>query len=195
MADCGCHHEAKNEEDRKILKIALVLNLLMFVVGLIAGVLADSTALIADSFDMLADSLAYCLGLIAVGKSSLFKERVATLSGILLLVLGVGLFIEAGRRAWFGSSPESSAMIAVACLSLIVNSVVLYLLRHFRKGEAHLHATWIFTRADVIANLGVILSGSLVWVLNSHYPDLIAGFAIGLYVIKEAIEILKSVGS
>lgn len=54
MTDCGCHHQAKNEKERKILKIALVLNLLMFAVGLIAGVLADSTALIADS-------LAYCL--------------------------------------------------------------------------------------------------------------------------------------
>jgi Co/Zn/Cd efflux system component len=95
------------------------------------------------------------------------------------------LLIEASRRAWFGSEPESSAMMIIACLSLIVNLIVLKMLNSFRDGEVHLRATWIFTRADVIANIGVILSGILVWVLNSNYPDLIAGFLIGLYVIKE----------
>jgi cation diffusion facilitator family transporter len=193
MTDCGCHHQAKTNAQKKILQIALALNLLMFIVGLTAGVLADSTALIADAFDMLADSLAYLLGLIAVGKSGQFKARIATMSGVLLLLLGLGLLIEASRRAWFGSDPESSAMVAVACLSLIVNIIVLRLLSSFRNGEVHLRATWIFTRADVVANLGVILSGILVWALNSNYPDLLAGFLIGLYVVKEATEILKEV--
>lgn len=194
MTDCGCHHQAKTKDEKKILQVALALNLLMFIVGLIAGVLADSTALIADAFDMLADSLAYLLGLIAIGKTGQFKARIASLSGVLLLLLGIGLLIEASRRAWFGSEPESSAMMIVACLSLIVNLIVLKLLSSFRNDEVHLRATWIFTRADVIANIGVILSGALVWVLNSNYPDLIAGFIIGLYVTKEAKEIFKMAG-
>jgi Co/Zn/Cd efflux system component len=48
----------------------------------------------------------------------------------------------------------------------------------------------LFTRADVVANLGVILAGVLVLWLNSPYPDFTIGALIGLYVIKEAIEIL-----
>jgi Co/Zn/Cd efflux system component len=54
----------------------------------------------------------------------------------------------------------------------------------------HLRATWIFTRADVVANVGVILAGVLVLWLGSPYPDYIIGTLIGLYVIKEAVEIL-----
>ena len=58
-----------------------------------------------------------------------------------------------------------------------------------------LRATWLFTRADVVANLGVILAGVLVLVLNKPHPDFVIGALIGLYVIKEAIEILRDARS
>ena len=57
MTDCGCQQTATTKAERKTLTIALILNALMFVVGLIAGIIAQSTALIADSFDMLATLL------------------------------------------------------------------------------------------------------------------------------------------
>lgn len=163
----------------------------MFVVGLVAGILAQSTGLIADSLDMLADASAYAIGLFVVGRSLRLKINATLLSGGLLLILGTSLLIEVIRRVVLGSIPESTTMITVACISLLVNATVLYLLKQFRKGEAHLRAAWIFTRADVIANLGVIISGILVALTHSRYPDLIIGFVIGLYVMKEALEILR----
>lgn len=191
MADCGCSQIATTKAERKTLLIALLLNALMFVVGFAIGILAESTALIADALDMLADSLAYLLGLVAVGRTIKFKKMLASISGGILLILGIGVLVEVGRRAFVGSAPDGGLMIGVACLSLIVNTTVLKLLKKFRHGEVHLRATWIFTRADVVANLGVIISGILVLLTNSQYPDLIVGFAIGLYVIKEALEIFK----
>lgn len=190
MSNCGCHSTASTKAERKVLTIALILNASMFVIGLIAGFLAQSTSLIADSLDMLADASAYTIGLFAIGRSYVFKSRAATLSGSLLLLLGASVLFEVGRRAWMGSFPESSTIIAVACISLMVNTYVLRSLRQFRKGEAHLRATWIFTRADIIVNFSVIFSGALVALTKSRYPDLIIGFLIGLYVIKEALEIL-----
>lgn len=191
MADCGCQQIATTKEERKTLTIALILNILMFLVGLIAGIIAQSTALIADSFDMLADAFAYSLGLIAVGRTAKLKKIIAFTSGGLLCFLGLGVLFEVGRRAWLGSSPESTFIIGVACLSLAINTIVLSLLKNFRNGEVHLRVTWIFTRADVVSNIGVIFSGILVLLTKSRYPDLIVGFVISLYVIKEAFEIFK----
>ncbi len=191
MADCGCHHVAKTKHERKILFIAMILNISMFIIGLTGGIFSQSTALIADSFDMLADSIAYLLGMWAVGRADHAKVIIARLSGVLLLVLGVGVIFEVVRRAYVGSFPESTVMIGVACLSLLVNTIVLMLLNKLRNNGVHLRATWIFTRADVIANIGVIFSGVLVILTKSRYPDLVVGFAIGLYVIKESIEIFK----
>lgn len=59
----------------------------MFVIGMAAGLWAQSTGLIADSLDMLADTAAYALALLAVTRGLAFKRDAARWSGWLLLIL------------------------------------------------------------------------------------------------------------
>ncbi|WP_434989662.1 cation diffusion facilitator family transporter [Xanthomonas melonis] len=191
MSDCGCHHEAKNAQEQRVLWIALALNAAMAVIGGIAGWIAHSTGLLADALDMLSDATAYAIGLVAIGRTARFKANAAWLSGGILLVLGIGVLVEVGRRVLQGAEPLSGWMIGTALLSLVVNVTVLRMLSPLKSGEVHLRATWLFTRADVVANIGVILAGVLVWWLANPYPDYVIGTLIGLYVIKEAIEILR----
>lgn len=190
MSDCGCHHEAKNAQERKILTIALALNATMAVVGGIAGWIGQSTGLLADALDMLSDATAYAIGLVAIGRAASFKANAATLSGIALLLLGLGVLFEVGRRVVYGAEPASGWMIGTAAVSLIVNMSVLRMLAPLKSGEVHLRATWIFTRADIVANVGVIVAGMLVFWLRSPIPDYVIGSLIGLYVVKEAVSIL-----
>jgi Co/Zn/Cd efflux system component len=196
LSSCGCDTDrsVETELQRRVLRIALALNATMFVVGLVAGLLGQSSSLIADSLDMLADASAYAIALGAVGRSARFKAGAATLSGSLLMLLGVVVLLDVGRRVLLGNQPESLVMIAVAFVSFLVNANVLRMLGRYREGEVHLRATWIFTRVDVIANVGVMLSGLLVLLTGSRFPDLVVGGAIGAYVIKEAIEILGDAG-
>ncbi|UXI66115.1 cation diffusion facilitator family transporter [Tahibacter amnicola] len=191
MSDCGCHAEANTAAERRVLWIALALNAAMAVIGSLAGWWAQSTGLLADALDMLSDATAYAIGLAAIGRSARFKQRAAGVSGSLLLLLGIGVLVEVGRRAWFGSEPIGWPIVATALVSLAVNLTVLRLLRPFRTGEVHLRATWIFTRADVVANIGVVVSGVLILATGWRYPDLVVGALIGLYVCKEALEILS----
>jgi Co/Zn/Cd efflux system component len=191
MGDCGCEAgEANTNAERGVLQIALALNATMFAVGLVAGLMAQSSGLVADSLDMLADATAYAIALAAVHRDERFKARAAGLSGAILLLLGLGVLADVARRGLLGSSPEGPIMMAVATVSLIVNASVLRMLGRVRKGGVHLNATWIFTRVDVIANVGVIISGAAVWLTGFRFVDLIVGVAIGGYVIKEALEIL-----
>lgn len=192
MSACdGDTRSATTTGEYRILRIALVLNATMFVVGIVAGILGESTSLIADALDMLADASAYAIALVAVGRSARFKSGAAGLSGSVLLVLGIGVLADVARRAFVGSEPESLVMMGVAFLSFLVNANVLRMLGRFREGEVHLRATWIFTKVDVIANIGVIASGILVLLTGSRYPDLVVGGAIGIYVVREALEILS----
>jgi len=192
MAECGCEPtSAETAEQRRVLKIALTLNAIMFVAGVTAGVIAHSSGLIADGLDMLADATAYSLALLAVNREPIFKAKAAGLSGFLLLALGVGVIADIVRRILFGEAPEGWIMIGVATVALVVNANVLRLLSKQRDPEVHIRATVIFTRVDVIANIAVILSGVTVLATGWRYVDLIVGAAIGLYVVKEAIEILS----
>lgn len=163
----------------------------MFIVGVTAGLIAHSTGLIADGLDMLADASAYAIALLAVERGSRFKASAARVSGVLLLILGLGVLADVARRTLYGEVPEGLWMIAVASIALVVNGSVLRLLSKQRRDEVHIKATWIFTRADVVANAAVIVAGIAVYLTGIRYFDLAVGAAIGLYVTREALEILE----
>ena len=193
MTDCGSGPTAVDTADqRRVLKIALALNATMFVVEIAAGLIGHSLGLIADGLDMLADASAYVIALVALNRGLRFKSNAATASGVVLLLLGVLVLVEAVLRIEGGKQPEGLLMIGIAALAAIVNMGVLRLLNRHRDDGVHLKATWIFTRVDVIANIAVVLSGVAVLATGIRYIDLIVGTAIGLYICKEAFEILDS---
>lgn len=191
MSDCGCKVEANSAVQRKTLRVLLLINGTMFVVGITAGILARSTALIADSLDMFADAAVYVLSLYAVGKSSHQKNRAASLSGIFQITLAGFALTNVIRQSVLGSSPESAWMMGISFLALIANSYGLFLISKHRKGEVHMRASWIFTQNDVISNFSVIIAGFLVARFNSPLPDLIVGFAIAILVIRGGIDIIR----
>ncbi|MGC4068919.1 MAG: hypothetical protein QM784_30600 [Polyangiaceae bacterium] len=43
----------------------------------------------------------------------------------------------------------------------------------------------------MLANLGVLLAGALVWITGSRYPDLAIGTLIGFIVLAGALRILR----
>jgi cation diffusion facilitator family transporter len=193
MTDCGCQPaKLETAEQRRTLWIALTLNAAMFIIEVIAGLGGNSTSLLADGIDMLTDATAYGIALVAIGRSNAFKVRAATISGVLLLFVGLGVIAEIARRINGGAEPHGTWMIAVACIALVVNVAVLRMMARHRDGEVHLRAAWIFTRADVVVNAAVIASGVAVLLTGIRYFDLIVGAAIGLYVLREAIEILRN---
>lgn len=189
MADC-CGAEARDRQERRLLWVVLSLNAIMFVVEFTAGLLANSSALLADSLDMLADALVYSLSLYAVGKGALQKARSAFLNGGLQMILGIGVLIEVLRRAWLGVSPSAEVMGLIGFLALAVNLACLLLLLKFRSGDVNMRASWICSRNDVLANVGVLLAAGLVAWLGSPWPDLIIGALIAAVVIYSAGKIL-----
>ncbi len=178
--------------ETRALRIALLLNGAMFVIGTAAGLLAGSIGLLADALDMLADAGAYGLSLAAIGRSGLFKARVAGASGVILFVLGGGVLLDAVRRAFSESQPESSVIVLVSFVSLLVNAYVIRMLMRLRRQEVHIRAAWLFTRADVVANLAVMSAGVLVMFTGSRFPDILAGLGVGCYVMFEGVGILRN---
>ncbi|HEY8888136.1 MAG TPA: cation transporter, partial [Gallionella sp.] len=67
MADCcndkACEIDALRSRQSSTLKIVLVINAVMFIVELVAGLLGNSVSLVADSLDMLGDALVYAFSL------------------------------------------------------------------------------------------------------------------------------------
>ena len=191
MADCDCNIEVKNKEEGKVLIILLAINAFMFVAEITFGIISESTALIADSLDMLADATVYGIGLYAVGRPILAKIRAAYVSGVFQIILGVTVATDIIRRLILGSDPESLLMIIIGSIALVANTICLMLISKHKEGEVHMRASWIFSKNDVIANLGIIIGGCLVYFLNSRLPDIIIGIFITIIVIRGGILIVK----
>lgn len=175
----------------RTLRILLAINAAMFLVEIVAGWLADSSGLIADSLDMLADAFVYGLSLQAVGGAQRTKLRAAHVSGVFQALLAVGVLVDVGRRAIQGSSPEPPAMIGISALALAANVACLLLIAKHRDGGAHMKASWIFSTNDVLANLGVIVAGTLVAWTGSRVPDLAIGAVVAATVLHGADRILR----
>jgi cation diffusion facilitator family transporter len=191
MSDCGCGADNASNLERKTLLTLLLINGIMFIVEAIAGWIGESTGLLADSLDMLADASVYGVALYAVGRSPRLQSNSATASGVIQVSLGLGVLFEVVRRFIYGSEPVSFLMMSFGVVALIANVSCLLLLAKHREGGIHMRASWIFSTNDVIANLGIIISGGLVWYFHNRMPDLIVGTIISGFVLRGGIQILR----
>lgn len=192
MSGCGCGSAESASLERRALAMLLGINGVMFVGEAAIGWMSESTGLLADSLDMLADALVYTIALIAVGRSTWLQSSAASASGMLQIALGLGVLFEVVRRCLYGSEPMSVAIMATGAVALVANVACLAILAKHRDGGAHMRASWIFSTNDVIANLGVIVSGGLVLLLGSRIPDLVIGGVISVIVLWGGVRILRT---
>lgn len=191
MSGCGCEVELKDSQQKTVLYWLLAINATMFVFEIGFGWLSESTALIADSLDMLADAIVYAIALYAVGKSIQHKANAALVSGYFQLGLGVLILLDIARRLYGESEPHSWFMIGVGSVALVANVICLILIRKHNNDEVHMRASWIFSANDVIANLGVVIAGILVMVLEQRWPDIVIGSIISILILRGAYRILS----
>lgn len=191
VSDCGCHIEVNDQSEKKVLYWLLAINASMFIIEISIGWIAESTALIADSFDMFADAIVYSIGLYVVGKTKKHKAKAALLSGYFQALLGSIILIDIVRRVIQGNEPVSEFIMIMGTIALIANLICLMLIHKHKDGEVHMRASWIFSANDVVANLGVIIGGILVWWLDSRWPDIFIGIIIAFVIIRGAKLILN----
>ena len=193
MCDNDNEFEEAAELERRTLWTLLAINGVMFLVEALTGWFADTAGVLADSLDMLADASVYAVALYAVGRTSRIQLGAATASGVVQIALGLGVLLEVARRFAYGSEPASALMIGAGAVALVANVTCLMLIAKHRHGAIHMRASWIFSANDVIANVGVIVSGVLVLLLESRIPDLVVGAVIAVIVVRGGISILWEV--
>jgi len=192
---CGCDIKVSSARERRILIIVLLINAGMFFAEFAAGILSNSTALLADSLDMLADAFVYAIGLYALGRPTHWRVRAALSSGILQLLLGAGVFIEATHKIFVETLPDAGTMGVFGVLALIANTVSFILLARYRDGDINLRATWVCSRNDMLANIGILIASGLVLYFHSPWPDIVIGSLIAVVIIHSAWVIIKEARS
>ena len=90
---CSCSHtpapQKPNSKFRTALWIALFINAAMFVIELIGGAYAHSSALWADSLDFFGDAMNYAISLAVLGASLYWRATVALFKGATMALFGL----------------------------------------------------------------------------------------------------------
>jgi len=191
-SDCCAIPEKKDVlRQRNILWVVLALNAIMFFVEVYAGLVAHSSAVLADSLDMLGDALVYGLSLWSLQKTSTWKGRVSQVKGAIMAVLALGVIGESIWKIFSPTEIEGSMMFGIGLLALVVNTICFMLLNRHKTDGINLRSAWICSRNDLLANTGVLVGGILVITTASKWPDILIALAIGCYVLKSALHVIK----
>lgn len=197
MSGCGCESKVEELVDqqngarRRTLWIVLGINAVMFVAELAAGLLAESQALIADSADNLGDTLVYAMSLFVVAKSIQWRAGAAFVKGLIQLAFGIAIVASIVNSLLGESEPIGLVMMGVAAGALVGNLVCFVLLMKHRSEDVNMRSVWLCSRNDVIGNIGVIISGGLVILFNSPWPDLLVASFVAIVFLHTSYSVLR----
>jgi cation diffusion facilitator family transporter len=195
MDDCCASkaHEITALRDHygHVLKVVLAINTVMFFLEFGGGLVARSTALLADSLDMLGDAMVYAVSLSVLQKGERWQARAALLKGLLMAGFGGTVLVEAVQKVSSGAVPTVSLMSTFGLLALLANTTCALMLLRFRTGELNMRSTWLCSRNDVIANLGVLLAAMGVALTNAAWPDILIGVSIASVFFHSSFGILR----
>lgn len=191
-----CNHDSpeaalRSRRYRRILWVALLVNLAMFVVEIGAGVKAGSVSLLADSLDFLGDSANYGISLWVLGMSLAIRARAAQFKAVTMLLFGLGVLGTALWHWWQGEVPSAPTMGVVGTLALLANLGVAVLLYAYREGDSNMRSVWLCTRNDALGNLAVLGAALGVFGTGSAWPDLIVASIMALLAITAAVQVLR----
>lgn len=187
------HHDLDASEPRfrRVLWFALLVNAAMFVVELLVGWRAGSTALLADAIDFGGDAANYGVSLWALAAGSIWRSRTALLKGWVMLGFGVFVTAKAMWAAWQGGLPEAHWMGGVGVLALLANVGVAVVLYAYREGDANMRSVWLCTRNDAIGNVLVMLAAAGVWWSGTRWPDLVVSLVMAYLAASAGLSVIR----
>lgn len=195
MASCcedkSCEITVLREKHKKVLIMVLIINALMFFVEGAYGWVSNSTALLADALDMFGDALVYGMSLYVLTKSAQQQAKVSLTKGLFMLAFGVLVMVEAGYKAINPMMPNVEMMGIVGFIALLANVVCFLLLYSHRADNLNMSSTWLCSRNDLIANIGVLIAALFSYLLVSRWPDIMIGVLIAGIFLKSAVAVIR----
>lgn len=189
--DSCCEARPVEHRQRRMLTIVLLINAAMFLVELIAGLAAHSTALISDSADMLGDAVVYGFSLYVVARGAVWQARAAIVKGVVMAAFAVGVLVEAAVKLAEGITPTASVMSFIAAVALAANTAVLVLLWRHRADDLNMRSAWLCSRNDVMANGAVLVAAGVVALTGSAWPDILVGLTIAALFGSSAFDVIR----
>lgn len=200
----GAHAlEARREDSRRRLWIALAINLGLLVFAVVGGLITGSLAVLADAGHVLSDAGAIALALFAArlaalpaaGRRTFGYQRsevlVALVNGLTLVAISVAIAIAAFGR--FSDPPEIEGwgVLAIGVIGLLGNLAATWVLARGKREDINLEGALRHSAADALGSVGVLIAGAWVLFGGSPIVDPIVGLLIAVLVLASSWRLIK----
>jgi len=170
--------------------IVLAVNLVMFIVEMVAGLSAGSVSLQADSLDFLGDTVNYGISLFVAGMALRRRAIAGFGKGVTMGLFGMWVLASAIWKTFAGSPPEATTMGIVGFAALAANALCFILLRAHRSGDSNMRSAWLCSRNDLIGNVAVLASAFGVAWTGSAWPDVLVAVVRAVLALQGAAVVI-----
>jgi cobalt-zinc-cadmium efflux system protein len=195
--------DARREDSRRRMWIALAINAAMLVAEAVGGVLTGSLAVLADAGHLLSDVGSIALALFAArlaampaaGRRTFGYQRsevlAALVNGLLLVAVSVLIAVEAVGR--FSDPPqiEAGGVLALGLFGLAGNAAATWVLARGQREDINLEGALRHSAADALGSIGVVAAGAFVLAGGSDVVDPIVSLLISALVLASSWRLIK----
>lgn len=199
----GHSHNHTGGANERMLKWALALTSLYLVAEVVGGLYFNSLALLSDAAHMLTDVAALVIALLAIGigrraadaKRTFgyrrFEVLAAAFNAVLLLVVAIYILIKAIERFKAPEPIQTSGMLIIAIIGLLVNIISMRLLTAGKEGSFNVKGAYLEVWADMIGSIGVIGGAFAIRFTGWTWVDPLVAVGIGIWVLPRTWVLLR----
>ncbi|CRL99539.1 MULTISPECIES: cation diffusion facilitator family transporter [Pseudomonas] len=196
------HAQVRAGHERK-LWIALCLTSSFMIAEVIGAFVTGSLALLSDAAHMMTDALALAIALVAiqVAKRAADRKRTfgyarfeilaAAFNALLLFAVAFYILYEAWQRLRAPAEIQSTGMLVIALLGLIVNLVSMRLLSSASDESLNVKGAYLEVWSDMLGSIGVIIAALVIMFTGWGWVDSVVAAAIGFWVLPRTWTLLK----
>lgn len=200
----GHSHGNPGAGNERALWIALGLTSVFLIAEVVGGILTGSLALISDAAHMFTDSAALAISLAAmrIGNRPAdtrrtfgyyrFEILAAAVNAILLFLVALYILYEAYQRLQSPPEIESTGMLLIAALGLVVNLISMRILSGGKNKSLNVKGAYLEVWSDMLGSIGVIVGALLIRFTGWGWVDSVVAVAIGLWVLPRTWNLLKA---
>ncbi|WP_396156282.1 cation diffusion facilitator family transporter [Flavobacterium sp.] len=201
MSNIDIHkHEVKD----KNLILSILLNLLITITQVVGGIISGSLALISDALHNFSDVLSLIFSLVAhklsrrkasINNTFGYKRAeliAAFINAITLIVVAFFLIYEASIRLFHPEPIQSTLVIWLAILGIVVNGGSVLLLKKDSEHNLNMKSAYLHLLTDMMASVAVLVGGLLMKFYSWFWVDSVMTLLIALYLIYVSYDLIKS---
>lgn len=198
-------HKSTKLEKRAPL-VATAISLLLAIIKLTVGIVSGSVALLASAVDSIMDMFVSVFNFLAIRLSDRSPDDkfpfgygkvealAATFEGLIVMASGFFIMYESVQKFIHKETISHIPLsVGVMLISItIVGGLVAFLAYVVKKtNNMVIKADLLHYKTDLFSNGAVLLSLAIIYFTDWHWVDILFGAGIGIYIIKEAYELVS----